>query len=162
MIRRRPPGVLVVEEDAAASRRLAGWLEEAGIVVTAVTDRASALSAVARCRFDLAVVGPALVGACGGIDLPAEFRARRLGLAVASQDRDGPRRFVGRVRERLLGGDPMDEGGREAELCIAAAKLACLAQRSRDEDVYCEIAETVAHHRSLLRASLPAAEAVSA
>jgi hypothetical protein len=162
MFRRQPPGVLVVEEDATARRRIAGWLEEAGMVVIAVPDRASALTAVVRLRFDLAVVGPALVGAAGGIDLPAELGARCLGFEIVPQECDEPRRFVSRVRERLLGAAPVDEGHREAELCIVAAKLACLGRRSRNEDLHREIADAVAQHRSLLRALPTGAEAVSA
>jgi len=125
MVRRARPGVLVVDGDAGNRRRIAALLGEAGIGVSAVADGDAALVAMSRHRFDLAVVGT-------GIDLTAGFAAGTLAFEVAPFDPGEPRRFVGRVRDRLLGealpADTEDDAGK-AELCIAAAKLACLDRR---------------------------------
>jgi|HubBroStandDraft_2_1064218.scaffolds.fasta_scaffold338375_1 CheY-like chemotaxis protein len=117
MVRRPRPGVLVVDGEAGNRRRIAVLLGEAGIGVTAVADGAAALAALARGRFDLAVADPSL-----------RLDAASLGLAIVAADCRDPRRFVGRVRDRLLGAEDDAEAG-EAERCIAAAKLACLDQR---------------------------------
>jgi CheY-like chemotaxis protein len=120
MIRRVRPGVLVVDGDAGNRRRIAALLGESGIGVSAVADGDAALAAMARCRFDLAIVGT-------GIDLTAGFAAGTLAFEVAPFDPGEPRRFVGRVRDRLLGQElPADT---EDDAGIAAAKLACLDRR---------------------------------
>lgn len=112
-------------------------LEEAGIVVTTVADGLAAVAATERGRFDLAII-PAFDR--GGPAVEAALRARQPRLELLVLDRANaptlpgfePRRFIGRVRERLLCGDraPADPGeeGR-AEAYIAAAKVACLHQR---------------------------------
>ena len=84
----------------------------------AVADSTAALAAMSLCRFDLAV-------ADGG-DVSAKLGAA--GLATVAADHGEPRRFVGRVRERLLGAEG-DADPDEAEWCIAVAKVACLGQR---------------------------------
>ena len=122
MVRRVRPGVLVVDGDAGNRRRIAALLSEAGIDVAAVADGASALAAVSRGGFAVAVVDR--------IDVSAALGAA--GLAVVAADPGEPRRFVGRVRDRLLGPEfaaGSDAEAGEAERCIAAAKLACLGQR---------------------------------
>jgi hypothetical protein len=124
MVRRVRPGVLVVAGDAVNRRRIAALLDEAGIGAIAVADAAAALAAVSLCRFDLAVVG--------GDDVAAKLDAA--GLATVPADHGEPKRFVGRVRDRLLGPEfdaESDADAGEAERCIAAAKLACLDHRRR-------------------------------
>lgn len=122
MVRRGRPEVLVVDGDAASRGRIAALLGEAGIDVTDVADRAAALAALSRGRFDLAVVE--------GIDVSAALAAA--GIAIVAADHGEPRRFVGRVRDRLLGPECEDVSAvSEAERLIAAAKLACLDQRQR-------------------------------
>jgi hypothetical protein len=124
MVRRTRPGVLVVAGDVVNRWRIAALLNEIGIGVTAVADGAAALAVVARRRFDLAVVGRDDVaeelGAAGLVTVPADFGE--------------PRRFVGGVRDRLLGpgfdAESAADAG-EAERFIAAAKLACLDHRQR-------------------------------
>lgn len=112
------PGVLVVDGDAEKRRRVATLLGEAGIPVIAVADSASALAAMSLCRFELAVAD--------GLDVAARLRAA--GLAVMPADHGEPRRFVGRVRDRLLGAAG-DGDADVAERYIAVAKVACLGQR---------------------------------
>jgi CheY-like chemotaxis protein len=116
MVRRERPGVLVVDGDAVNRRRITVLLGEAGIDVTAVASAATARTAATQNRFDLAVVG-----------VSAELGASELGLAIVRFDRDQPRRFISHIREGLLGVEVA--GVDEAELCIRAAKVACLDQR---------------------------------
>jgi CheY-like chemotaxis protein len=116
MIRWARPEVLVVDNDAGNRRRIAAWLGEAGIGVTAVADRAAALAAISRDRFDLAVIGAS-----------TKLGVADFGLEIVPFDPDERRRSIGRVRDGLLGAEFAGAG--EAELCIAAAKLACLDQR---------------------------------
>jgi len=152
MVERVRPGVLVVEGDADSRRRIAALLGEAGIGVTAVADGAAALTAMSRRRFDLAVLG-----AGSATDLSARFGGRAL--EIGPVDEGEPRRFLGRVRDRLLDGGESESGAGEAELCIAAAKLACLDRRQRAartagatelvESLAREIAETVALGKTL-------------
>jgi DNA-binding NtrC family response regulator len=154
MVERVRPGVLVVDGDAGHRRRIAALLGEAGIGVTAVADGAAALAAMSRDRFDLAVIGAGLMGAEGAV---LSARLGRLALEIGPQDDGEPRRFVGRVRDRLLDAEEFD--GNAAESCIAAAKLACLDQRQSAaraagatelvESLAREIAETVALRQTL-------------
>lgn len=148
MVRRVRPGVLVVDDDAASRRRIAVLLGEAGIGVTAVADGAAARAALSRCRFDLAIVADGIVG--------ADFTGRLGAIEIAPADRGEPRRLIGRVRDRLVG-DDAEIGGAEAEVCIAAAKLACLdrrqnaARREGASDLVASLAREIAETAALQR-----------
>jgi len=157
MAARERPGVLVADGDQARRGRVAALLAEAGIAVIAASDHAAALSAVERRRYDLAIVGAGLG------DLAARLAAARPEMQIFPLDdiplaAGEPRRFVGRVRERLLRAERCDPG--EAELFIATAKIACLDRRRAAAraagayglaaDLRNEIAETAAHRRSLI------------
>ncbi len=168
------PKVLVIEHDCVDSKRIAAMLEEAGIAAIAVPDWAAALAAASRGRYELAIAAtsPPDARRRPGLDLLLLSEAgiaEPVAAARTPYPRD-PRRFLGRVRERLLCGRPRQPGDEAAaEFAVASAKLACLHHRRRAahhagsrrlaEELRHEIAETALCRRALRRA---AAEGLSA
>ena len=159
------PSALVIDRDGDSRQRVDALLRDAGFAVAGCAHSRDGLVALAQRRFDLAVIAGELRDGSDGLAAARRLQARQSGLKIVvlapasatppAKDDDelrlmaqplDERRLSAVVRELMV---PESSGlaGRDAELGVIEAQLACLFNRQaaaeRSGSVY--LARDVAH-----------------